>query len=260
MNNPSKSQSSKIVIIGGTGLIGTKVGKILTDRGHEVIAASPSRGINVLTGEGLAEALTGAQVVVDVSNSPSFEDGPVMDFFTTSGKNLAAAEKAAGVQHHVALSVVGTDRLQAAGYFRAKLAQENLIKSSGIPYTIVRATQFFEFVDSIAHACTSGKTIRITPSLFQPIAADDVAIAVAESALATPLNGIREIAGPEKISLSGLIRRHLAETGDIREVIDDLKAGYFGTEIDDSSLTAGPGAWLGSTRFDEWFRQSTASR
>ncbi|QJE98670.1 SDR family oxidoreductase [Luteolibacter luteus] len=252
--------SSKIVIIGGTGLIGTKVGKILTARGYQVIAASPSRGINALTGEGLDAALAGARIVIDVSNSPSFENDPVMEFFTTSGKNLAAAEKAAGVQHHIALSVVGTDRLQTNGYFRAKLVQENLIKESGIPYTIIRATQFHEFVDSIAYAATVDGRVRLSPSLFQPIAADDVASAVAEAAVADPLNGIRDIAGPEKLSLSGLVRKHLAETGDTREVIDDPSAGYFGAPIDDQSLTAGPDAWLGSVRFDEWFRQSVATK
>jgi uncharacterized protein YbjT (DUF2867 family) len=260
-NQPTSEKDSpalKIVIIGGTGLIGSKVAAILRDRGHEVLAASPSRGVNALTGEGLAEALAGAQVVVDVSNSPSFEDAAVMEFFTTSGKNLAAAETAAGVQHHVALSVVGTDRLPGSGYFRAKLAQETQIRAAGIPYTIVRATQFHEFVDAIANATTAGQTIRISPARFQPIAADDVATAVAGAALAEPLNGIREIGGPEKISLAGLIRKHLAETGDPREVIDDLQAGYFGTEIDDNSLTTGPGAWLGATRFDEWFQKSTA--
>src|SRR6187401_2487952 len=204
----------KIVVIGGSGLIGKKLVSILRQRGHEVIAASPSTGVNALTGEGLAEALAGAQVVVDVANSPSFEDQAVLEFFQTSGRNLLAAEKVAGVGHHVALSVVGTDRLQASGYFRAKMAQETLIKASPIPYTIVRATQFFEFVAGIAQFATEGETVRLPPVLMQPIAASDVAAAVAEAALAKPLGGTFDLAGPEAIRQDDLVRQFLDATGD----------------------------------------------
>src|SRR5262244_1593755 len=206
----------KIVVIGGTGLIGSKLVNILHQRGHEVVAASPSSGVNTITGEGLAQALADAQVVVDVANAPSWEDKAVLEFFETSGRNLLAAEAAAGVGHHVALSVVGTDRLLASGYFRAKMAQENLIKASSIPYTIVRATQFFEFVGGIAQAATEGQTVRVPPALMQPIAADDVAAAVAAAALAKPLNGTVEVAGPEPIRQDDLVRQFLKATGDAR--------------------------------------------
>src|SRR6185295_6743046 len=227
----------KIVVIGGTGLIGTKVVKNLRQRGHEVVAASPSTGINTLTGEGLAEAMTGAQVVVDVANSPSFEDQAVMKFFETSGRNLMAAEKAAGVRHHVALSVVGTERLLASGYFRAKMIQEDLIKASPIPYTIVRATQFFEFVGAIAQSATDGQTVRLSPALVQPIVSDDVAAALADVAVAEPLNGTIELAGPEPIRLDELVRQFLRANRDARTVTTDARAGYFGTPVNDQSLT-----------------------
>src|SRR5213592_3306024 len=216
----------KIIVIGGTGLIGTKVVKNLRDKGHEVVAASPSKGINSVTGEGLAAALVGAQVVVDVANAPSWEDKAVLEFFETSGRNLLAAEAAAGVGHHVALSVVGTDRLLASGYFRAKMAQENLIKTSLIPYTIVRATQFFEFVGSIAQSATDGQTVRLSPALMQPIVSDDVADALADIAVGKPVNGTVELAGPEPIRLDELVRRYLSANRDARSVTTDLHAGY----------------------------------
>jgi uncharacterized protein YbjT (DUF2867 family) len=253
----------KIVVIGGTGLIGSKTVNILRQRGHEVAAASPSSGVNTLTGAGLAEALKGAQVVVDVANSPSFEDKPAMDFFETSGRNLLAAEKTARVKHHVALSVVGTDRLTGSGsgslsgYFRAKLAQENLIKASGIPFTIVHATQFFEFVKSIAQSPGDGSTIRLSSVLMQPMVSDDVAAAVAEVALGEPANGVIEIAGPEQIRQDELVRQYLSATGDARKVITDDKAGYFGIEVDDQSLVPGANPRLGPTHFAEWLRRSS---
>src|SRR6478672_1951739 len=214
----------KIVVIGGTGLIGSKVVSILRERGHEVTSASPSSGVNTLTGEGLAEAMAGAQVVIDVANSPSFEDKPAMDFFEKSGRNLIAAEKTAGVKHHVALSVVGTDRLTGSGagslsgYFRAKLAQENLIKVSGIPFTIVHATQFFEFAKNIAQSGTDGSTVRLSSVLMQPMAADDVAAAVAEVALGQPVNGLIEVGGPDQIRQDEFVRQYLNATGDPRKV------------------------------------------
>src|SRR5262245_34945580 len=244
----------KIVVLGGNGLIGTKLVKNLRQHGHEVVAASRSTGINLLTGEGLAQALAGAQVVVDVTNAPSWEDNAVLEFFETSGRNLAAAEVAAGVGHHVALSVVGTDRLLASGYFRAKMAQENLIKASPIPYTIVRATQFFEFVGGIAQAATEGQTVRLPPILMQPIQADDVAAAVADAALAEPLNGTFELAGPEPIRQDDLVRQFLAATGDPRTVITDPKALYYGITVNDQSLTPGDHPRLGPTRFEDWLR------
>src|SRR5437879_1473058 len=213
----------KIIVIGGTGLIGTKVVKNLREKGHEAVAASPSKGINSVTGEGLAEALDGAQVVVDVANAPSWEDKAVLEFFETSGRNLLAAEAAAGVGHHVALSVVGTDRLLASGYFRAKMAQENLIKASSIPYTIVRATQFFEFVGGIAQSATEGQTVRLPPVLMQPIVSDDVASAVGRIATGAPLNGTVDLAGPEPIRQDELVRQFLHATGDARTVITDPK-------------------------------------
>jgi len=246
----------KIVVIGGSGLIGKKVVKDLRQRGRDVLAASPSSGVNTVTGEGLAQALAGAQVVVDVSNAPNWEDNAVLAFFETSGRNLLAAEAAAGVRHHVALSVVGTDRLLGSGYFRAKLAQEKLIKASPIPYTIVRATQFFEFVGSIAQLATEGQTVRVPPVLMQPIAADDVAAALADVALAAPLNGTVEVAGPEPILQDDLVRRFLKATGDARAVIADPKALYYGLAVNDQSLTPGDHPRLGPTRFADWLSRS----
>jgi uncharacterized protein YbjT (DUF2867 family) len=230
--------------------------QILRQRGHEVVAASPSSGVNTLTGDGLAEALAGAEVVVDVANSPSFEDKAVLEFFETSGRNLLAAETVAGVRHHVALSVVGTDRLLASGYFRAKMAQENLIKASDIPYTIVRATQFFEFVGAIAQSATDGQTVRLPPALMQPIVSDDVAAALAEVAIAKPLNGTVELAGPEPIRMDELVRRFLSASGDTRRVITDPQSRYFGTAVNDQSLTPGDHPRIGPTRFGDWLRRS----
>src|SRR5881275_2425557 len=229
----------RIIVIGGSGLIGKKVVKNLRQQGHEVVAASPSSGVNTVTGEGLAQALAGAQVVVDVANAPSWEDKAVLAFFETSGRNLLAAEAVAGVGHHVALSVVGTDRLLASGYFRAKMVQENLIKASSVPYTIVRATQFFEFVGGIAQSATDGQTVRLPPALMQPIVSDDVAAALARVAVDGPLNRMVELAGPEPIRQDELVRRYLAASKDPREVITDVHARYFGTEVNDQSLTPG---------------------
>jgi uncharacterized protein YbjT (DUF2867 family) len=242
----------KIVVIGGSGLIGKKVVTNLRQRGQEVVAASPSTGVNTVTGEGLAQALAGARVVVDVANAPSWEDNAVLAFFETSGRNLLAAEAAAGVGHHVALSVVGTDRLLASGYFRAKLAQEKLIKASSIPYTIVRATQFFEFVGGIAQAATEGQTVRLPPVLMQPIASDDVAAVTADVSLAEPLNGTFELAGPEPIRQDALVRQFLTATGDARTVITDPKALYYGITVNDQSLTPDDHPRLGPTRFKDW--------
>lgn len=239
----------KIVVIGGSGLIGKKVVTILRQRGHEVVAAAPSTGVNAVTGEGLTQALAGARVVVDVANAPSWEDSAVLAFFEASGRNLLAAEKAAGIGHHVALSVVGSDRLLASGYFRAKLAQENLIKASPIPFTIVRATQFFEFVGGIAQAATEGQMVRLPAALMQPIAADDVAAAVADFALDKPLNGMVDLAGPEPIRQDDLVRQYLQATGDARKVVTDPQALYFGIDVNDQSLTPGPSPRLGPTRF-----------
>jgi uncharacterized protein YbjT (DUF2867 family) len=247
----------KIVVIGGTGLIGKKVVTILRQHGHQVVAASPSLGVNTVTGEGLAQALAGAQVVVDVANAPSWEDNAVLAFFETSGRNLLAAEAAAGVGHHVALSVVGTNRLLASGYFRAKMAQENLIKASPIPYTIVRATQFFEFVGAIARLATEGQTVRLPPVLMQPIAADDVAAVMADVALAEPFYGTFELAGPEPIRQDDLVRQFLNATGDTRKVITDPKALYYGITVNDQSLTPGDNPRIGLTRFEDWLRRST---
>jgi uncharacterized protein YbjT (DUF2867 family) len=246
----------KIIVIGGTGLIGTKVVKNLRDKGHEVVAASPSKGINSITGEGLAAALVGAKVVVDVANAPSWEDKAVLEFFETSGRNLLAAEAAAGVGHHVALSVVGTDHLLASGYFRAKLAQENLIKASPIPYTIVRATQFFEFVGGIAQLATEGQTVRLPPVLMQPVAADDVAAVMADVALAKPLNGMFDLAGPEPIRQDDLVRQFLNATGDARTVVTDPKVLYYSIAVNDQSLTPGDNPRLGPTRFADWLRRN----
>ena len=246
----------KIVVIGGSGLIGKKVVKNLRQQGHEVVAASPSSGVNTVTGEGLAQALAGAQVVVDVANSPSWEDQAVLEFFETSSRNLLASEAAAGVGHHVALSVVGTDRLLASGYFRAKMAQENLIKASPIPYTIVRATQFFEFVGGIAQSATEGQTVRLPPVLMQPIVSDDVAAIVAEAALAKPLNGTVDLAGPEPIRQDDLVRQFLSATRDARTVITDSKALYYGVAVNDQSLMPGDNPRLGPTRFADWLSRT----
>jgi uncharacterized protein YbjT (DUF2867 family) len=242
----------KIVVIGGSGLIGTKLVRRLQQKGHDVVAASPNTGVNTITGEGLAEALAGAQVVVDVANSPSFEDKAVLEFFETSGRNLLAAEAAAGVKHHVALSVVGSDRLPESGYLRAKVAQEKLIKASKIPYTILRSTQFFEFLNGIAQSGTVGNTVRLSPALLQPIASDDVADALADVTLAAPVNGTIELAGPERLSLDELVRRYLSKKHDQRQVVADVHARYFGTELDDQSLTPGANPRIGSIHFDEW--------
>jgi uncharacterized protein YbjT (DUF2867 family) len=250
----------KIVVIGGTGLIGTKLVNKLRQRGHEVVAASSSSGVNTITGEGLSKVLAGAQVVVDVANSPSFEDKAVLEFFEASGRNLIAAETAAGVGHHVALSVVGTERLLDGGYFRAKMAQERLIKASKIPYTIVQATQFFEFLSAIAQSATDGQTVRLPPALFQPIASEDVAAAMVDFTLGAPVNGTVEIAGPERISLAKLVQRYLSAIHDPRKVTADVQARYFGIEVNDQSLTPGSKPWIGSTNFDVWLSQSTPQK
>ncbi|MGA9650993.1 SDR family oxidoreductase [Pedobacter sp.] len=245
----------KIVVIGGSGLIGSKLVTKLGLAGHEVVAASPASGVNTLTGEGLEVALQGASVVVDVANSPSFEDKAVMDFFVTSGTNLLAAEKAAGVGHHVALSVVGTERLQDSGYFRAKLAQEKLIKESGIPYSILHSTQFFEFVGGIVQSGTDGDTVRVSPAAIQPIASDDVVSAMAKITLGNPLNKTVEVAGPEKFHLSELVEKYMALKKDSRIVISDPKALYFGVELNDGSLTPSAHPHLGTISYDEWISQ-----
>ena len=246
----------KIVVIGGSGLIGTKLVNKLRERDHEVVAASPSSGVNTITGEGLAKALAGAQVVVDVANSPSWEDKAVLEFFETSGRNLLAAEAAAGVRHHVALSVVGTERLLESGYFRAKMAQEELIQASKIPYTIVRATQFFEFVNGIAQTATEGQTVRLPPALMQPIVSDDVAAALADIAIEAPVNGMVELAGPELIRQDELVRRFLSAKQDARQVVTDVHARYFGIELNDQSLTPGDNPRIGPTRFEDWLSRS----
>ena len=250
------SDRMKIVVIGGNGRIGTKVVSKLTERGHEAIPASPATGVDVTTGSGVAEVLAGAAVVVDVSNSPSFEDAVAMKFFESSGRILARAEKQAGVRHHVALSVVGTERLQVMGYFRAKLAQEELIKTSGIPYTIVRATQFFEFLDGIAASATVGTRVHLPNASFQPIAAEDVASAVAAAALGSPVNGTIEIAGPERGPMSEMVARYLTDINDPRQVVIDPNAGYFGVPVDDRTLVPGENPRLGTIRLDDWLHQS----
>ena len=252
----------KIVVIGGSGLIGTKLVNILRQEGHEVLPASRASGVNTITGEGLADALAGAAVVVDVANSPSFEDRAVLEFFETAGRNIHAAETAAGIGHHVALSVVGTDRLQASGYFRAKLVQENLIKASKIPYTIVRATQFFEFIGAIAQAATTGDTVRLPSALMQPILSDDVAAILADIAVGKPLNATIDIAGPEPIRMDELVRQYLAGTSRSSpvaphlSVITDPTAGYFGTPVNDESLTPGTDFRRGPSRFEEWLTRA----
>jgi uncharacterized protein YbjT (DUF2867 family) len=242
----------KIVVIGGTGLIGSKVVEKLKERGHQAVAAAPNTGVDTLTGKGLPEALAGAEVVVDVSNSPSFEDKAAMDFFQTAGRNIAAAEVEAGIGHHVALSVVGTDRLQDSGYFRAKLAQEQLIKDSPISYTLVHATQFFEFIRTIAQLSTDGDTVRLPPVQFQPIAADDVASAIVDVALADPANDTIEIAGPETFTLDAAVRRVLEYDHDARKVIADPAAPYYGVQASDRTLVPDAGARLGSIKLDWW--------
>jgi uncharacterized protein YbjT (DUF2867 family) len=250
----------KIVVIGGTGLVGSQVVSKLAEHGHEAIAASPNTGVNTLTGEGLSEVLKGADVVVDVSNSPSFEDAAVLEFFRTSTGNLLAAEKAAGVGHHVALSVVGTDRMSDKGYFLAKAAQEKLIRESGVPYSIVHATQFFEFIKSIAALATDGDTVRLPPVLFQPLASEDVAKAVGRTAVGAPLNGIVEVAGPDQFKMDELVRRALQASGDPRQVITDPKALYFGDyAVDDSTLVPGDGALIGDVHFQDWLERQLAA-
>jgi uncharacterized protein YbjT (DUF2867 family) len=248
----------KIVVIGGSGLIGSRVVARLRERGHEVLAASPATGINTVTGEGLTEALAGAQIVIDVANSPSFEAAAALAFFEAAGRNLLTAEKAAGVKLHVALSVVGTERLLEFGYFGAKLAQERLIENSGVPYTIVRATQFFEFVGGIAQEATQGQTVRVSPARIQPMAADDVAAAVADAALA-PAQGMIESGGPESFQMDQLIRKYLIAKNDRREVVTDPDARYFGIRLDDRSLTPDAGARLGTITFDEWLARDQAT-
>jgi uncharacterized protein YbjT (DUF2867 family) len=248
----------KIVVIGGTGLIGSKVVANLKRKGHEAIAAAPNTGVNTITGEGLKEALAGAQVVVDVANSSSFEDKAVMKFFESSGRNLLAAEAAAGVRHHVALSIVGDDRSDN-GYFRAKVAQEKLVKTSGIPYTIIRSTQFMEFLRAIADSSADGNVIRISPGLFQPIASDDVAAFVADVAVAPPRNGIVEIAGPERAPFNEFVARYLKAVGDTRKVVSDPEARYYGSRVEERSLVPLGEACLGHIGFEEWFRRSRAA-
>ena len=248
----------KIVVIGGTGLIGSKTAPILRQGGHEIVAASPKTGVNSITGEGLKETMAGTQVVIDLANSPSFEDKAVLEFFETSGRNLLAAEAAAGVRHHIALSIVGTDRTPENGYFRAKVAQEKLIKTSGIPYTIIRSTQFLEFLGAIAASSTDGRMVRLSPGLFQPIAADDVALVVADVALAAPRSGIVEIAGPERAPFNEIVARYLKAIGDPREIVSDPEARYFGGRVEERSLVPLGEARLGRIGFDEWLRRSQA--
>ncbi|MGJ5135014.1 MULTISPECIES: SDR family oxidoreductase [unclassified Bradyrhizobium] len=242
----------KIVVVGGTGRIGTKLAGLLRRKGHDVVQASPRTGVDAVTGDGLDFALSGADVVVDVANSPSFEDGAVLEFFTRSTRNVLAAEIAARVQHHVALSIVGTDRLPDCGYFRGKLAQERLIRNSGRRYSILRATQFYEFADDIVATSTHGQVARLSPALFQPVAADDVAAALAAVTLAPPIDGIIELAGPEQLSLDDFGRRYLAAINDPRKVVADIHARYFGAELDDRSLTPGDHPRLGVIRFADW--------
>lgn len=248
----------KIVVIGGTGLIGSKTVAILRQGAHDVVAASPNSGVNTITGEGLEDAMAGAEVVVDLANSPSFEDKAVLEFFETSGRNLVLAEAAAGVRHHVALSIVGIDRTSDNGYFRAKVAQEKLIELSGIPYTIIRSTQFLEFLGAIAASSADGNIIRLSPGLFQPIASDDVAAFVADVALAAPRNGIVEIAGPERAPFNAIVARYLKAIGDPREVVEDAEARYWGGRVDEHSLVPLGEARLGRIGLDEWLRHPQA--
>jgi uncharacterized protein YbjT (DUF2867 family) len=249
----------KVIVIGGTGLIGSKVVAKLREQGHDAVAASPNTGVNTITGEGLAAALMGAAVVVDVSNSPSFDDEAVLTFFETSTRNLLAAEAEAGVRHHVILSVVGTERLSASGYFRAKIAQEKLTRGSSIPYSIVHATQFFEFVKSIADAATNGNTVRLAPVLIRPMAAEDVASVVSRIAAGVPVNGIVEVGGPQEFRLDELVRRALSARHDPRVVVADPHARYFGAELGEGTLVPGDNARLAETRFDDWLRQAVLS-
>jgi uncharacterized protein YbjT (DUF2867 family) len=242
----------KIVVIGGTGLVGSQVVDSLKNKGHEPVAASPNKGVDVVTGEGLAEALAGAKVVVDVANSPSFESNAALEFFTRAGDNIAAAEKAAGVQHHVALSVVGTERLLESGYFRAKLAQEEIIATAGTPWTLIRATQFFEFVGTIAAAATVDGVARATSASIQPIASADVATKLAEAALGKPLNAMSEVAGPERLTLDELLRQYFAGIGEKLDVVKDDAADYFGNVLEESSLVPAKGAWIAERRFGDW--------
>ena len=246
----------RIVVLGGSGLIGSKLVHLLRQEGQDVVSASPTSGVNTTTGEGLHDALAGAQVVVDVTNSPSFEDKAVLEFFEISGRHIVAAEEKAGISHHVALSVVGADRLQESGYFRAKLAQEHLIERSPIPYTILRSTQFFEFLGSIAQEGVVGQTVHMSPALVQPVAADDVAATLASIALSPPVRGIVEIAGPERISLADLVKQFLSKTGDPRQVVADGNARYYGLVLNDQSLTPGANPRIGSTTFAESFSAS----
>jgi uncharacterized protein YbjT (DUF2867 family) len=246
----------KIVVIGGSGLIGSKLVALLRDRGHEAVPASPNTGVNTLTGEGLASVLASAQVVVDVANSPSLDDKVAMEFFVTSGRNLLAAEKAAGVKHHVALSVVGTQRVTDSGYLQAKAAQENLVKASSIPYSILQSTQFFEFIERIAKSGLAGCVYRLSPALVQPIASDDVVDALADIALGAPLNGTVEVAGPEAIPLDEAARQVLVARQDPRPIMPDTRARYFGAELNDKSLIPGPNARIGTMTFCDWLRQS----
>src|SRR5882762_11036564 len=255
LNTKSKEAIMKIVVIGGSGLIGSRLVSKLSAQGHEAIAASPQSGVNSVTGEGLAAALKGASVVVDVTNSPSWDDAAVLTFFETSTRNLLAYGAAAGVKHHVALSVVGTERMLASGFFRAKMAQENLIKTSSIPYSIIRATQFFEFVKGIADFSTEGNKVRLPSALIQPMAADDVASAVGRVATGAPANGMVEVGGPEKFHLDELARQALAASKDPREVVADPKAHYYGIDIGENTLLPGDGARLSETRFETWLRQ-----
>jgi len=248
----------KIVVIGGSGLIGSKLVNKLRESGHETVAASPKSGVNTLTGEGLAEALKGASVVVDVSNSPSWEDAAVLKFFETSTRNLLTYEAAAGVRHHVALSVVGTERLSESGYFRAKIAQEKIIKNSAIPYSIVHATQFFEFLKGLADISFDGNKVRVPPVLFQPMAADDVASAIGRIAVGPPVNGTVEIGGPEQFRMDELVREQLAALKDPREVIADPKALYAGAKVSLRTLLPDNTARLGGTRFETWLTKSAA--
>jgi uncharacterized protein YbjT (DUF2867 family) len=249
----------KIVAIGGTGLIGSKLVKKLRENGHEAVPAAPNTGVNTITGEGLAEVLKGASVVVDVSNSPSWEDAAVLEFFETSTRNLLTYEATAGVRHHVALSVVGTDRMSESGYMRAKIAQEKLIRESSVPYSIVRATQFFEFLKGLADISMVGEQVHLPPVLFQPMAADDVATAVGKIAVGSPVNGIVEIGGPEEFGVDELIRQRLASLKDPREVIADPNALYSGAKLSERTLLPGKNARLGETRFETWLRQSAAT-
>jgi uncharacterized protein YbjT (DUF2867 family) len=250
----------KIVVIGGTGLIGSRLVSTLRSKGHEVLAASPNSGVNTITGEGLDAALAGAQVVVDVSNSPSFEDAAVLKFFETSTGNLLTAEDRAGVRHHVILSIVGTDRVPDSGYLRAKFAQENLVKQAGMPYSILRSTQFFEFIGRIGELSAKDNSIHVSGALFQPILSSDVVAALADITLGAPVNGTVEVGGPERFRIDELVRRVLSANGDEREVVVDSHARYFGAELDDQSLLASPDARVGSMRFEEWLQSSAPQR